>query len=78
MMYLCQLGQNLVIGSEDRAQKSPFLELYDPGDLGNKIKVTIIYKFLMVLLLMYLCQFSQNLVIGSEDRVQTKLFLIFI
>ena len=35
-MYLCQFGQNMVIGSEDRVQKlSSFIELYDPGDLEN-------------------------------------------
>ena len=40
MMYLRQFDQNLAIGSEDRVQTKLFMELYDPGDLENKVKVT--------------------------------------
>ena len=37
MMHLCQFGQNLAIGSEDRVQTRLFR--FDPGDLINQGKV---------------------------------------
>ena len=39
MNYLCQFGQNLFIGYEDRVQISLFI-IYVPGDLVNKVEVT--------------------------------------
>ena len=38
MNYLCQFGQNLVIGLEDRVRQSFFISV--PGDLVNKVEVT--------------------------------------
>ena len=34
-LYLYQFGQNLAIGSEDRAQTRLFHSIYDPGDREN-------------------------------------------
>ena len=36
-MYLCQFGQHLAIGSEE-CRPGFFMELYEPGDLENKVK----------------------------------------
>ena len=39
MMYLCQFGQNLAIGLEDRVQTKLFnIELYYPCDIDKVIK----------------------------------------
>ena len=78
MMYLCQFGQNLAIGSEDRVQTRLFIEWYDPGDIEIQVKVTKILSFLKVLLIMYLCQFCVNLPIGSEDLVLSMLFQVWV
>ena len=42
MTNLCQFGQNLLIGKEDREQTRLFHSvtvLYDPSDLENDMKV---------------------------------------
>ena len=41
-MYLCQFGQNLSIGSEDRYKTRLFnrvIEFGESGDLENEIKI---------------------------------------
>ena len=40
MRYMCHFGQSLAIYSEDITLTSFFIDLYDPGDLEDKAKVT--------------------------------------
>ena len=51
MMYtcMCHFGQKLAICSEDRVQTRFFIDLYDPIELENQVKVTQIYSFLKIL-----------------------------
>ena len=44
-----------------------FIQLYDPRDLENKIKVTKIWSYIKFLLMVYLCKLGQNLAISSEE-----------
>ena len=48
MMYLCQLGKILVIGSKDESRQGFFIELYDLGNLDNKAMVTQIKSFIEI------------------------------
>ena len=51
MVYLCQLGKILVIGSEDskiESRQGFIIELYDLGNLENKVMVTQIKSFIEI------------------------------
>ena len=63
MMYLCQFGQNLAIGEEDRVQTSLFL--YVPEDHVYKVEVTKILQFVLAVPDKYMCKFRLNPSSGS-------------
>ena len=60
MMCLCQFGENLAIGSEDRMQTRLFQ--------SYMILVTKPNHFLRSSPMMCLCQFGENLAIGSDKN----------
>ena len=67
MLYMCQFGLNLVIGSlTDKA----FSWFYEPVDLENQVLVMRILSLLKILQMMYMCQLGLNLIICSGVRVQ--------
>ena len=63
MMYLCQFGQTLVIGTEDDVQTRPFNSSMNLMPLKNRsVTCNKFISFIKVLPMKYLWQFDQHLV----------------